>query len=34
MPVTVKLSERFYQKFGHEVVDECRSNVFHGSHHQ
>ena len=22
MPVTVKLSERFYQKFGHELVDE------------
>lgn len=22
MPITVKLSERFYQKFGHEVVDE------------
>lgn len=22
MPVTVKLSERFYQKLGHEVVDE------------
>ena len=22
MPITVKLSERFYQKFGHELVDE------------
>jgi hypothetical protein len=22
VPVTVKLSERFYQKFGHELVDE------------
>jgi ABC-type phosphate transport system auxiliary subunit len=22
VPITVKLSERFYQKFGHEVVDE------------
>ena len=22
MPVTVKLSERFYQKFGHDLVDE------------
>jgi len=22
MPVTVKLSQRFYQKFGHELVDE------------
>jgi hypothetical protein len=22
MPVTVKLSERFYRKFGHEAVDE------------
>ena len=22
MPVTVKLSEQFYKKFGHELVDE------------
>jgi hypothetical protein len=22
MPITVKLSERFYQKFGHELVNE------------
>jgi hypothetical protein len=25
MPITVKLSERFYQKFGHELVDEMVS---------
>jgi hypothetical protein len=22
VPITVKLSERFYQKFGHDLVDE------------